>query len=82
MTSDDPDGALLSLAAAAERGDDCPYIYTLSGGWLIAGLPTSSKEFRAVTEHDLSRQLAHARPVTSAARRSSCRPWSRNACSR
>jgi hypothetical protein len=61
MTSDNVDPALLSLAAAAERGDECPYIYALTGGWLIAGLPTSAKSFREATEHDLGRQLAHAK---------------------
>jgi hypothetical protein len=61
MTPENVDASLRSLAAAAERGDECPYIYALSGGWLIAGLPTSAKSFRDATEHDLGRQLAHAK---------------------
>ncbi|PRY10758.1 hypothetical protein [Kineococcus rhizosphaerae] len=43
------DPVLLRLVQAAERGEECPPLVLIAGGWLIQGSPVSTEAFYDVT---------------------------------
>jgi hypothetical protein len=55
------DGRLQSIMEAAERGETCPAIYLLVGGWVVQGRPVSTAEFMNITYWDYHRQVAESR---------------------
>lgn len=58
-----PDPALLSLASAAERGETCPVTYVLACGWLLQGIPVSSRAFLVQSQNHLYHELARSKEV-------------------
>lgn len=55
------DGRLRSVMEAAERGEKCPDVFLLVGGWVVQGRPVSTAEFMNITYWDYHRQVAESR---------------------
>lgn len=57
------DARLLSLTVAAEQGEPCPPIGLLSGGWLLQGMPTSTRGFLEATHADFYSNVRNTRDM-------------------
>jgi hypothetical protein len=55
------DTRLVLLVEAAERGDDCPFIRMIAGGWLLQGQPASTETFLTQTHRGLYEELADSK---------------------